>query len=185
MRMDNYIEIKRYPFEEIVEQIAEILDENNIEYRIEDTSLGFDVTFTNARIVEYIVKVKESDFEKAEKLLNELEIDIPLEDFDYEDDEESKNELLPDENNIEIAKEIKTIFPKRAKPALLIVGYLTSLAGGWLGAIIALSILFGKEKINGHKVNSYDDYSKKHAKIMMGIFVAWLIALIIYWIIEI
>ena len=73
--MNEYIELKRFPFREIIEQIAEILEEHNIEYRIDDTTPGFDTTYGYAALVEYILKVKESDFEKANGLLNEAEID--------------------------------------------------------------------------------------------------------------
>ena len=73
--MEEYIEIKRFPFREIIEQIAEILEEHNVEYRIEDTTPGFDITYGYAALLEYILKVKESDFKKANCLLNETKID--------------------------------------------------------------------------------------------------------------
>ena len=69
--MNDYIEICRYPSFEMIKQIKIILDEKNIDYKIEDTTPSFDVTFANnTSNIQYILKIENKDFKKAEAILN-------------------------------------------------------------------------------------------------------------------
>lgn len=63
--MSNYTEFKRLPFNEELNPIVEILKENNISFLIDTTKPSVDITFTSGAITEYIVKVKNEEFEKA------------------------------------------------------------------------------------------------------------------------
>jgi hypothetical protein len=53
--------------------LSDLLIKNNIDFQLEDTSASFDPTFTNSELSnEYRVKLKEQDFEKADKILIDI-----------------------------------------------------------------------------------------------------------------
>jgi hypothetical protein len=54
-------------------ELADLLDVQNIEYLLEDTGSGFDVSFANNPISqEYRIKLKKQDFERADKILLDI-----------------------------------------------------------------------------------------------------------------
>lgn len=89
--MQEYKELCRYQSLDIINQITPILDENEIDYKIEDTILSFDVTFSqNTANTQYILKVKNVDYELANNLFNSEKIIIDQDNhfFDSYSDEE-------------------------------------------------------------------------------------------------
>ena len=208
--MDNYIEIKRTLVKESIKEIADIFDANNIEFVVEDTKPSFDITFTNSGIVEYILKVKEFDFDRANELLTinlaeniEIEehyldsykdyelievISMPKDwdkfDLEYAKKLIKKRGIVVDEEIIEKAKlkqenELKE--PTKAKAVIILVGYLFSLMGGWIGLVIALHLKYKKNKIEGHEnIFYYDEKSRSHGDSMLIIAIIWVLIWVVY-----
>ncbi len=68
--MDRFIEFQRFMDMESANDLIDILDQNEILYEIDDSAMRFDLSATSYNPLEkqIIVKVKESDFEKASEL---------------------------------------------------------------------------------------------------------------------
>lgn len=208
--MEQFEEIKRYPFPEILDQISEILDSNGIEYVIEDTKPSFDITFSNSAIVEYILKVKNSQKEKALELLeNSFDNDtVNAEHYmdSYTDEELIEVISMPndwDKFDLEYAKKLikkrgvvvdeeilekaklrqgnEFLEPIKAKAAIVLVGYLFSLFGGWIGLVIALHLKYKKKEIEGSEnIFYYDEKSRSHGDSMLIIGIIWVLIWVVY-----
>ncbi|MEI7660908.1 MAG: hypothetical protein WCK34_01860 [Bacteroidota bacterium] len=202
--MEEFTEIRRFVSVDLLHQVTEILDDKNIEYRIDDTSYAFDITFTKSQVnIEYILKVKRDEQNKVEELLN-TNLSSDLQTDDYYLDSFSDDELIevisnPSEwsdfdtkyarnlltkKGVEINEtEISTARDKRieeqkaglrAKPVMVISGYLFSIMGGVIGLIIAVSLRYSKKEITGgQKVFYYDLKSRLHGATMITIFFIW------------
>ena len=90
----EFLNFQKFDKKEDVMSFSEILKENGIESLIEDTGNSLDSNFGNSQFsIEYLLKIKKSDFEKAgdlaqeisEKELNDVEEDYFL--FDFSDTE--------------------------------------------------------------------------------------------------
>ncbi len=203
--MENYIEIKRFPIEEAVEQISEIFDSNEIEFLVENTKPTVDITFTNSGMVEYIVKVKESDFDRASALLesnfsetNTLEehymdsfsddelIDVVTNpkdwdnfDLNYAKELIKKREITIDEAKISTSKirfDAELKEPEKAKSIVVFMGYLFAILGGWIGAVIGYSLRYKEKEVEGDEViYYYDAKSRRHGDFIMLIFFLWVL----------
>ena len=205
--MEQFVEIKRFPFPELITQLTEIFDSNGIDYVIENTKPSFDVTFASGSIVEYILKVNQSQKEKAIELLTNGFADEFLDDNHYMDsysddelikvistpDDWDKNDLLYAKKLIEkrgivvsdekIEKKKKEIQedikkPVKAESIMILMGYLLTILTSGIGVLIALRIKYRKNEIQDNKYGLinyyYDDKSRMHANIMIGIFICWL-----------
>lgn len=204
--MDSFIEIRRYPYPEIAQQISEIFESNGIEYVIEDTKPSVDITFVQGNIIEYILKVKENQFEQAQELLDHsaveesatpedehymnsfteqelLEALAKPEDWDSSDLAYAK-ELLERKGvktDPEVLKNIRSTLQAEiatsvaAKKSLIIVGYLFSLVGGFIGVFIATHLLYKfVTDSDGNAQYYYNNASRRHGSIMAVFFFAWL-----------
>ena len=202
--MSNYTEFKRLPFNEELNPIVEILKENNISFLIDTTKPSVDITFTSGAITEYIVKVKNEEFEKAislfavkegeitetenyylngyidEELLEVLAFPKTWSNFDVE-----YAKRLVESRNISIDERIlkqkqdelldQLRPPKKAGFSLIFLGYLCSILSGWLGLLIALHLKNKTKDLYGHETAPYyDETSRNHGKWMLYLFVFWL-----------
>lgn len=61
---------------------------------------------------------------------------------------------------------------------LLVIGWICSILGGWLGIVIACIITFSKNKQDKSQYK-YDESSRKQGKIMLGIAIAMTVISII------
>jgi hypothetical protein len=60
--------------------------------------------------------------------------------------------------------------PERLKKESIITGYIFSILIGFVGIFWGLSVITSKKILkNGTRVSIYDDYSKKHARIMLAL----------------
>jgi len=204
--MSPFIEIKRFVAIDLLKQVTEILEEHQVEYKIEDTRAVFDITFTNSQMnIEYILKVREDDFQAVHELLNEnFASDLEVDEYfmDSFTDEEvlevisnpdewnefdmayarklaSKRGIQIDEPAIEHSKEQRAEELKEgkdAKPVVIFCGYLFTLLGGWIGLIVAISLRCSKREVSpDNKVYNYSKRSRWHGGIMLFIFACWLI----------
>lgn len=211
--MEQYVEIKRFPFIEIAQEISAIFDLQGIDYVIENTKPSVDITFTNGGIIEYILKVKQSQKEKALEILTHSFVeDISAENHfmdSFSDDELFETISMPDEwdeADLEYAKELlekrglvldaskikdareKVISaryePQKAKGVVIFVGYLFAFLGGWLGLIIALHLLFKHVKgENNEVINYYDRKSRNHGITICIIFSTWVILFLLFFLV--
>ena len=70
MDPNNFLTYKKFNFKNEATELADLLIANNIEILFEDTSPVFDLTFTDNELnKEYRIKLKKSDFAKADRLL--------------------------------------------------------------------------------------------------------------------
>ncbi|MGH2664256.1 hypothetical protein [Flavobacterium sp.] len=81
----EFLTFQRSGKKEDLLSLSEILKENNIDSLIEDTGNSLDSNLGNSQFaIEYLLKVKKSDFEKARKLseeISERELDEVEEDY--------------------------------------------------------------------------------------------------------
>lgn len=69
---DNYSVFRKYPTLEQVKNLESILNNNNITTQIADNIAPVDTSFSGSTLQnQYEIKIQLSDFEKAEKILNE------------------------------------------------------------------------------------------------------------------
>jgi len=94
--MDELITLRKFNTYIEAAGIIELLQKNNIAYDVEKTEATGDVVFAGNTLEEELhVKVKQEDYEAAQKLLEELvEVDIEKLDKDYYLFEFSDKELL-------------------------------------------------------------------------------------------
>lgn len=71
----DFITYQKFNDPALAEELAEQLEQNNIEYTIEEESLTFNITFVlnDPLQKEYAVKIKSEDFEKVNELLKKNE----------------------------------------------------------------------------------------------------------------
>jgi hypothetical protein len=67
--MSEFLSYRHFRTIEDSEELTTALDENTIEYIIEEESPGVDVTFTGNLEIEYHVKLHPEDFDKANEIL--------------------------------------------------------------------------------------------------------------------
>ena len=208
--MKQFVEIKRFPFPELIEQISEIFDSNEIEYVIENTKPSFDPFFTY-EIVEYILKVNQSQKKKALELLANsfsdnftseghymdsftdeelIEVLSTTEVWDKADLQYAKNlikqrKIVIDEEKIKKAQhkvisELKE--PKKAKPVIIILGYLFAITGALIGLSIGIHLKYKRNEVVDwqEKIFYYDKKSRNHGNNIFIICWGWAIFLISY-----
>ena len=90
----KFAEFQRFNSEAELEKCVKILIENNIEYLIEDVSINLDPVLSSNKLgIEFLLKIDQVNFEKANNILDELysfEIDEIESDyylFSFSDDE--------------------------------------------------------------------------------------------------
>ena len=127
---EEFITFKKFNDQNSAKEIGELFAEQNIEFVLVDNSLSFDPTFANNGFgTEYCIKLKKSDFEKANKILadksenetNEIDEDYYL--LSFTDDELIEVITKSDEWNkfdISLAKKLlkdkaKKLHPKKLK----------------------------------------------------------------------
>lgn len=72
MEKHEYITLKKFRFPEEAEELKLLLDSHNVTAYLEDDSPSVDVTFSGNRLNDHtLVKIKKSDFEKANHILEE------------------------------------------------------------------------------------------------------------------
>lgn len=64
--------------------------------------------------------------------------------------------------------------PRKPSDTLVIIGWITTLLGGWLGILIASLIAYGKDK-NNRLAYRYDDESRNKGKTMLIVAVCMLV----------
>jgi hypothetical protein len=166
-------------------ELGRVLNENNIEYKLEVGKRGFDPAFVFD--AEYRILLNESDFEKANNLfvsnipedyyLLTFSDDELLEiitkrdewnDFDFnlaqkllkERDKEVNPELvkLLEKQRLESLKK-----PEISQKTWIYAGYILGVVSGLLGLFIGLSLMSSKKVLpNGEKVYSYIESDRKH-----------------------
>lgn len=91
---EEFITFEKFNDQNSAKELGELIAAQNIEFLLEDNSLSFDPTFANNGFgKEYCIKLKKSDFEKANKILadksenqiNEIDEDYYL--LSFTDDE--------------------------------------------------------------------------------------------------
>jgi len=115
--MDRFIEFQRFMNLESATDLIDILDQNGIPYEIDDSAVRFDLSATSYNPLEkqIVVKVKESDFEKASEIspaavcINFTETEDEHFLYSFSDDDivniiSNPEEWKPDE--VELAKKI-------------------------------------------------------------------------------
>ena len=82
---EEFITFEKFNDQNSAKELGELIAEQNIEFLLEDNSLSFDPTFANNGFgKEYCIKLKKSDFEKANKVLaDKSETEINDIDKDY------------------------------------------------------------------------------------------------------
>lgn len=210
---ENYSIFKKFPTFEQANELKDLLNENGIECLLADNIPPVDITFSgNTLQNEYEVKIKQSDFKKADEILEkkaENLIDhIDKDYYLYEFTNEELYEILlkPDEWNVinyalaqKILKErgksvdkellnslknerLKDLAkPEENQKAWIIVGYIFSLLGGFLGLIIGYLLWTSKKTLpNGQKVYSYSANDRKHGKYIfyIGLIIAFITLLL-------
>lgn len=116
MSQEAFLTYQKFNDQASAAELAQLLAENGFEFELEDSSLNFDPAFSyNDLNKEFRVKLKSSDFSKANELLQQLsQKDIELVDKDYYLYQFSDEELMdilqkPDEWNafdITLAKKL-------------------------------------------------------------------------------
>ena len=96
MEEKDFLTYKKFTYKGEATELADLLNANNIENLFEDTSAVFDLTFTDNELKkEYRVKLKPSDFGKADKLLYDISAkEINEVDKDYYVFQFSNEELI-------------------------------------------------------------------------------------------
>lgn len=70
MENSQFVTFQKFNLKEDAVELASLLRENGIEYRIEDSSSGLDSNFGNTELTkDYLIKLQKEDFEKADALL--------------------------------------------------------------------------------------------------------------------
>ena len=101
---EEYLRFKLFPDKQTAEDFAEVLKQNNIDYKIEEDSLVFDASFANHPLArDYVIAVKQTDFKNAStaydeyfaKQLNDVPTDYYL--LQFSDDELLDIMAKPDE----------------------------------------------------------------------------------------
>jgi hypothetical protein len=82
---NQFLTFQKFNDEVALLELETILNDNNIEYLLEDTSSSFDPSFANNVLAkEYRIKLKKQDFERANNLLEQISMDqIDSVDKDY------------------------------------------------------------------------------------------------------
>ncbi len=74
MTDEQYLTFQKFNDEGLATELTEVLEQNNIEFIVDDTQ-NFDPSFSNSEInKEFRVKLKKEDFEKANTLLLEISV---------------------------------------------------------------------------------------------------------------
>lgn len=84
--LPEFITFKKFDDPALAQVLTDLLEENGIEYQIEEAAFSFDPTFAASKELstEYIVKISPDDFTRATELLNASEAeDIKHVDKDY------------------------------------------------------------------------------------------------------
>ncbi|OAQ41569.1 hypothetical protein A5893_00175 [Pedobacter psychrophilus] len=77
MQENQFITYQKFTVKDEVEEFSKFLEENNIEFEFEDNSISFDPTFANNDFGKiYFIKLKKADFEKVDKIQNEISINL-------------------------------------------------------------------------------------------------------------
>jgi hypothetical protein len=93
---EEFVIFQKYNDEDEIIAFSKLLDKNKIQYVLNDISVKFDPIMGNNEFgKEYCVKLKKSDFERANKILDEnSDIDVSAIDKDYYLLHFSDNELI-------------------------------------------------------------------------------------------
>ena len=85
MATEEYITFQKFTDHGAALSLGLVLEEGNIEYELENASTSFDPFFTNNELTkEFRIKLKKEDFEKADKLLQQISLSqIDLVEKDY------------------------------------------------------------------------------------------------------
>jgi hypothetical protein len=101
---DHYLRFKSFPDKETAEDFAEVLKGKDVSYFVEVDELVFDPSYANNPLnKEYVLKVRQADFDKAHKAYNEYfedKVDHVSDDyylFSFTDDELREIVARPDE----------------------------------------------------------------------------------------
>jgi hypothetical protein len=199
---EELLTFQRFKDAEVANDIAQKLKDANVFFEIENDEKFFDPTFAkNPMQNEIRIKLKSTDFSKANKVLDEYyKSQTKNIDKDYYLFEFSDRELLdilakPDEwgnldyqlaqkilkdrgreikiADLEILK-VKRISelkrPEKSQNWLILIGYVSSLFGGFIGIIIGLILTTSKRTLpNGEIVYTYCDSDRKHGRVISGI----------------
>jgi hypothetical protein len=101
---EEYLRFKLFQDRQTAEDFAEVLKQNNIDYKIDEDSLMFDASFANHPLArDYVIAVNQTDFKKASsaydeyfaKQLNDVPADYYL--LQFSDDELLDILAKPDE----------------------------------------------------------------------------------------
>ncbi|WP_066628929.1 hypothetical protein [Labilibacter marinus] len=203
----NYLS---YSDEQEVEHYVDAFNENNIKYNISKSTASVDVTFTGNNPTQFWLQILDTDFNRANHLIEELnknnaiEQDHYLNDFTdnelieiiHKYDEWSKldfqlaRDLLQKRGQSYTDAQISEIKkkrlaqleqPEKVKRGWILFGYITAFLGGFIAVVIGFSI-YGAKKVmpDGRKVYTYDEISRWHAKVILGFGTVFLIIGVLY-----
>ena len=132
----KFAEFQRFNSEAELEKCVKILIENNIEYLIEDVSINLDPVLSSNKLgIEFLLKIDQVNFEKANNILDELysfEIDEIESDyylFSFSDDELLDVIIKSDEwNKFDVQLAQKILKEKGKHFLFLLCGFVTILS---------------------------------------------------------
>ena len=97
---------------------------------------------------------------------------------------EQRNIVIDEEKIIETQQKLLSVVnePKKAKSSVILLGYLFSILGGWIGLLIGLHLKYKKNEDAGNeeKIFYYDKKSRNHGDNILMIFVVWLLFYLVY-----
>jgi hypothetical protein len=166
-------------------ELGRVLNENNIEYKLEVGKPGFDPAFVFD--AEFRILIHESDFDKANDLFvsnipedyylltfsdDEL-LEIITKKDEWNDFDFNLAQKLLKERGKEVKPELVKLLEKQRLDSLktpeisqktwIYAGYILGVVSGLLGLFIGLSLMSSKKVLpNGEKVYSYIESDRKH-----------------------
>ncbi len=195
--MSEFETYKTFGSESEFEPLTELFSINNIEFQILEDKDSVDITFAGNLKIQYLLKIKQEDFDRADKLLassvvyDSVNDDHYLHDFSDAEligifekfDEWSKSDLVLARTILErrgktiTDSEIENYRQKRigelsamekVKPRWIFLGYISAITGGFLAILIGMSVYNTKKTLpDGRKVFCYDEKSRMHGRFIL------------------
>lgn len=215
--MNEFALFKKFNNVEQANELANELKNKGIECQLVDDSPPVDITFTGNSVLqsETQLMIKQSDFEKANKVLDdiadELLVNINKDHYLFEFTNEELYEILTksdewnsfdyklaqrilkergqdiNENLLKSLKQDRIAElskPDKGQGAWIILGYIFSLLGGFLGLIIGWFLWTMKKTLpTGEKIYIYSENDRKHGKriFIIGLIILPIVLLIKIW----
>ncbi|WP_430813860.1 hypothetical protein [Carboxylicivirga sp. RSCT41] len=192
-----YVDFQNFIIKEQAEEVAKILNDNDINVIVKEVKPNVDITFSNTHSLNYWIRIPKGQVKLAESILNKgtNSIKVPeghyfLEFTDDELTEVVKNyydwnktdyqyaRILLDERGIKYSEEKIAEFknasleelraPENGKSSWIIAGFITAFMGGLLGVIMGWNYWTEIKTLpNGEKVHRFNAPTRQKGKLMM------------------